>query len=223
MRSLAGLDETAKLRKSIGRGNFMTVATQKRMSLEAYLIYDDGTDTRYELVDGVLVEMGAESTLNNWIAGFLYSYFLQQMGIPFYRLGMKQKVQVGSRFASAREPDLIVHSPESAVAIAGLSEVYLKRQDDGVNPLLLVEVVSPGEEKSDNYKRDYEQKPAEYADRGVPELWLLDPDRAVVKVGILINGAYQFADFTGNSDIVSPTFPSLTLTAAQLLTAGRSI
>jgi hypothetical protein len=26
----------------------------KRMSLEEYLAYDDGTDTRYELVDGVL-------------------------------------------------------------------------------------------------------------------------------------------------------------------------
>jgi hypothetical protein len=30
----------------------MTVATQRRMSLEEYLNYDDGTDTRYELVDG---------------------------------------------------------------------------------------------------------------------------------------------------------------------------
>jgi Uma2 family endonuclease len=32
-------------------------ATAKRISLEEYLTYDDGTETRYELVDGVLVEM----------------------------------------------------------------------------------------------------------------------------------------------------------------------
>jgi Uma2 family endonuclease len=43
----------------------------KRMSLEEYLAYDDGTDTRYELVDGVLVEMGNESKLNVQIAMFL--------------------------------------------------------------------------------------------------------------------------------------------------------
>jgi Uma2 family endonuclease len=49
----------------------MAVATQRRMNLEEYLIYDDWTDARYELVDGVLVEMGAESTINTWIAMYL--------------------------------------------------------------------------------------------------------------------------------------------------------
>ncbi len=34
----------------------MTVA-QSRMSLQAYLTDDDGTQTRHELVDGVLIEM----------------------------------------------------------------------------------------------------------------------------------------------------------------------
>ena len=29
----------------------------KLLTLEEYLVYDDGTDTRYELVDGELVEM----------------------------------------------------------------------------------------------------------------------------------------------------------------------
>jgi Uma2 family endonuclease len=35
----------------------MTVATQRKMSLEEYLNYDDGTNIRYELVDEVLVKM----------------------------------------------------------------------------------------------------------------------------------------------------------------------
>jgi Uma2 family endonuclease len=41
-------------------------------------------------------------------------------------------------------------------------------------------------EATDNYKRDYEQKPSEYAERRIPEMWLIDPapDRAVVKVGV---------------------------------------
>jgi Uma2 family endonuclease len=35
----------------------MAIASQK-LTFEEYLAYDDGTDTRYELVDGNLVPMG---------------------------------------------------------------------------------------------------------------------------------------------------------------------
>jgi Uma2 family endonuclease len=34
----------------------MTLATPRRFTLEEYLDYDDGTDTHYKLVGGVLVE-----------------------------------------------------------------------------------------------------------------------------------------------------------------------
>ncbi len=34
------------------------------LTMEEYLVYDDGTDQRYELVDGELVEMPVESQLN---------------------------------------------------------------------------------------------------------------------------------------------------------------
>lgn len=39
----------------------MTIASQK-MTLEEYLNYDDGTDTRYELVNGELIAMGKKIT-----------------------------------------------------------------------------------------------------------------------------------------------------------------
>jgi Uma2 family endonuclease len=42
---------------SLGKGGPMTVATDRRMTLQEFLTYDDGTNTRYELADGVLVEM----------------------------------------------------------------------------------------------------------------------------------------------------------------------
>jgi Uma2 family endonuclease len=45
--------------------------TTQRLTFEEYLAYDDGTNTRYELVNGVLVAMGAESSLNLDIALFL--------------------------------------------------------------------------------------------------------------------------------------------------------
>ncbi len=197
----------------------MTIATDRRMNLTEFLTYDDGTEKRYELVDGVLVEMGAESTINNWIAGFLFGYFIQ-MGLLSYRIGFKQKIEVPSRYVTARDPDLIIHSEESATAIADRTEACLKQNEP--NPLLIIEIVSPGTESTDNYQRDYVQKPREYADRGILEFWRVDPDRTWVQVGILTAGAYQFETFKGQDTLVSPTFPRLNLTAAQVLAAGRS-
>jgi len=94
---------------------------------------------------------------------------------------------------------------------------------DMPTPALVVEVVSPGKPGSDNYDRDYVEKPKEYAARGIPEFWQVDPnpDRAVVIVLTLKNGAYQSREFRGSDRVVSPTFPDLKLTAEQILRAGR--
>ena len=195
----------------------MNLATRQRMTLEEYLDYDDRTDARYELVDGVLVEMGAESTLNTQIAVFLLLHFAG-LGVPTYCLANKHKIEVTSRQATAREPDLIVHSEESAAAIAGQSQALL--QVDMPAPVLVVEVVSPGEVGTDNYDRDYIEKRAEYATRSIPEYWIIDQSRAVMLVLTLSEQSYQEQKFTGGRQITSSAFPSLTLTAAQILTAG---
>jgi Uma2 family endonuclease len=203
---------------TIASGRSQTNATARRMGLEEYLTYDDGTDTRYELVDGVLVEMGAESTANTWIASFLIVMFAG-LGVPSYRLGSKQKIQVKSKYVSARDPDLIIHSEDSAIAIEGLSECCLKLHDP--SPMIAIEVVSPGTESTDNYQRDYVRKPSEYAAHGIPEMWQIDPERKWVKVGTLVDGSYEFVTFTGEDTIASPSFPSLKVTAIEVLKAGR--
>ena len=196
----------------------MTQATRPRLTIEEFLTYDDGTDTRYELVDGVLVEMGAESTINTLIAGFLFATFLQ-LGIPAYQIGFKQWIAVSDSTATARDPDLIVHSEASFAAIEGSSQAIVKAGMP--NPLLVVEVVSPGKPGEDNYERDYVEKPKEYATRGILEFWQIDPSRSVVAVLTLKDGAYQAREFRGDSRVVSPTFPDLQLTADQILRARR--
>ena len=196
----------------------MTQATRPRLTIEEFLTYDDGTDTRYELVDGVLVEMGAESTINTLIAGFLFATFLQ-LGIPAYQIGFKQWIAVSDSTATARDPDLIVHSEASFAAIEGSSQALVKAGMP--NPLLVVEVVSPGKPGEDNYDRDYVEKPKEYATRGIPEFWQIDPSRSVVAVLTLKDGNYWSREFRGDSRVVSPTFPDLQLTADQILRAGR--
>ena len=170
-----------------------------------------------DLVDGVLVEMGAESRGNVKISLFLIQIFLQSL--TYDQLGIKEKIEVRSSYVTARDPDLIVHSGDSAAAVEGRKEACLFLNEP--NPRLVIEVVSPGTESTDNYKRDYVQKSSEYADRGIPEMWLIDSSRAWIKVGTLTDGAYQFVTFMGDDPIVSPTFPELKLTVEQVLRAGR--
>ncbi len=53
----------------------MAADTQTRISFEDYLTYDDGTDNRYEWIDGVLVAMATESEFNEWLSAALQLYF----------------------------------------------------------------------------------------------------------------------------------------------------
>ncbi|MCX5963490.1 MAG: Uma2 family endonuclease [Cyanobacteria bacterium] len=202
---------------TVATDEFRSVKDQRRMTLKEYLDYDDGTDTRYELVDGVLVEMGAESPLNPAIAMFLVFAFAR-LGVPEENLIIGHQVGVSSSRATARQPDLIVHSDESRAAI--FDDGKLLRTGLSA-PLLVVEVASNSISDKISRERDYDDKPVEYAARLIPEYWLIDPDRAWVMVGTLVSGTYQFVTFQGNDAIVSSTFPDLTLTAAQILKARR--
>jgi len=82
-----------------------------------------------------------------------------------------------------------------------------------------------------NYDRDYVDKPREYADRRIPEFWLVDPSRNWVKVLRLEGESYQVKQYMGtdaltsgrSETIVSPTFPDLKLTAAQVLVGKRVV
>jgi len=203
----------------------MTVATdgrlptvQQRMTLAEYLDYDNGTDTWYELEDGILVDMSGENPLNPRIAIFVLGYLLQQMNVPLRLLVIGHQIEVRSSYATCRQPDLMVHTVESDVALVGDEKaLYL----DSPSPLLVIEVASSSLTDSKSRKRDYEHKPREYADRGIPEMWIVDPDRLWVQVGTLTDGVYKFETFMGGDAIVSSTFPALNLTAAIVLSAGR--
>jgi Uma2 family endonuclease len=202
---------------TITYGRPETNATSRRMTLDEYLTYDDGTDARYELADGVLVTMGAENPLNPAIAVFLLITFFQ-MGVPYAQLAIGHQLGVKSSKATARQPDLIVHSAASQAAI--FHDGRLLQADDPA-PLLVVEVASSTNTDKQSRDRDYKEKRSEYAARSIPEYWIIDPDRAIVLVLTLAGKQYQEVSFTRNQAIVSPTFPHLNLTAEQILTAGQ--
>ena len=189
------------------------IAVQQRMSLAEYLEYDDGTDRWYELEDGFLVDMSGENPLNPCIAMMLVFLF-HNLGITQTLLAIGHQIEVKSSYVTCRQPDLIVHTIESRTAILSGDKVLRLGSPP---PLLVVEVASSTLTNSTSRKRDYEHKPREYAERGIPEMWIVDPDRDWIMVGTLIDGAYQFQTFKDDMAIVSPTFPELILTAAIVL------
>jgi Uma2 family endonuclease len=193
----------------------MTVAA-KKMTFEEFLNYEDGTDTLYELENGKLISIPSESDINQRIAIFLLIYF-SQLGIPSSQLRMKAEVAVNSRRVGVRVPDLVVFSEELAIAkrSVGIAMVGATRSlvyMDMPPPLLVVEVVSPNQAS-----RDYRYKRSEYAARGIAEYWIVDPIDQKVTVLEWVEGFYEQQVYENDSLIVSPLFPDLKLTAAQVL------
>jgi Uma2 family endonuclease len=81
-------------------------------------------------------------------------------------------------------------------------------------PLLVIEVVSPGELQRD---RDYIAKRLQYQDCGISEYWIVDPDTQTVLVLELRGKTYtEVGSFSGKERILSPQFRELKLTAAQV-------
>ena len=186
----------------------MTVA-QQRLTLADYLNYEAPTEKRYELVNGELIEMPAESDINQRIAMFLLAYFLRQ-GIPHYCLRIGLEIAVSGTFATVRLPDLAILSEEAALALEGASRSIITY--DMPPPQLVVEVVSPGQAN-----RDYRHKRSEYAARGIEEYWIVDPSNNKVTVLVWADGLYEETAFQGDQLLQSSLFPELDLTATQVL------
>lgn len=192
-----------------------TPVSSKLLTMEEYLAYDDGTDTRYELVDGELVEMPPETQGNLDIAKHLLFELAKHLPIALIALGTE--IEVTGRRARCRVPDLLVHTEESRAALLQENRATLTR--DMPPPALVVEVVSPGQENRD---RDYRYKRTEYAARGIIEYWIIDPEMQQVTLCLWVNGQYEDTVYRGETPIASTVIPDLNLPAAQILAFGQN-
>ncbi|MBW4461630.1 MAG: Uma2 family endonuclease [Nodosilinea sp. WJT8-NPBG4] len=180
------------------------------LSFEDYVAYDDGTENRYELVDGGLVEMSPPIMEHFLIAKFLEQALdieikrLQRPWLCFRESG----VRTGLR--KSRITDVSVVTLDQAQELKGRSVVF------ATSPLLAVEVVSP-----DSITRDYRYKRTEYAALEIPEYWIVDPLESKVTVLTFNEGLYDETVFLGDQPLVSLTFPELSLTVEQILAAGN--
>ena len=190
----------------------VTTDKEKLITFEEYLKYDDGTNSRYELVDGELILMPPASFLHSDIIDFIADLF---KAIAFeHKLDVKVKtgdVGVRTGINSSRIPDISV--------IDGIVWRSMPRDASAVIevPLLLaVEVVSPGTEQ---IERDYIDKVTEYQNSGIAEYWIVDPMEQKITILVLEKDGYNKTVFTGDDGIASITFPQLKVAPVNILSA----
>ena len=193
----------------------MSITTQK-LSFEEYLTYNDGTDTRYELVDGELIPMSLGTGKHGAIIRYLLLQFesiLSTAEQPWITLPGLVGIRSprGRRWDTSRIPDLTILSQEQWEAMADREAIIDFNEPP---PFLVVEVVSPST-KAD----DYRSKRSEYGLLEIPEYWIVDPIEEKITICLLEHQFYDLIEFQGDHQIKSPTFPTFNLTAAQILAA----
>ena len=196
------------------------IQAKQKMTLKEFLAYDDGTNTRYELVGGVLVEMSLGTGKHSDIIRRLAKRFeeqAEQQGTDWIAIQglVGIETDVPGQNDHVRIPDVTVMSEAQWNGIEDRPGSATIFQHEPA-PIVVVEVLSPSTQST-----DLTDKRTEYATRQIFEYWIVQPKTGDIKVLQLENGVYiEVGVFQGDEPIVSPTFPKLTLTAGQVLTAG---
>ena len=200
-------------------------ATGQILNFEQYRIYEDGTDTRYELERGELIPMGQARGQHAEIMRFLEQKIdseLDKLGLDWVvrqaAIGVRIP-QVGKRDTS-RCPDICVIPKEQWRGLLNREAII---ELDEPAPLLVIEVVSTGTEI-----RDHRTKRTEYGMIGIRCYVLVDwtdfdqnkkPIDKRVTVLSLVDGFYDEAVYRGSEVVEIPTLKSLKLTASQIINA----
>jgi Uma2 family endonuclease len=199
----------------------MTQALPKLITFEEFIRCYPDTGKRYELYDGVIIEMVPPVGDHESVVAFLVEEIVTQyrlMGLPY---GIPKTAFVRPPNAdSAYSPDILLLNRNNLK-----NESLWKKQStlmEAASIPLVVEVVST------NWRDDYYDKLADYEEMGIAEYWIVDyaalggrkfignPKQPTITIYQLSDGEYQISQFKGNDRIVSPTFPLLNLTAQQI-------
>ncbi|MEK0084520.1 Uma2 family endonuclease [Benzoatithermus flavus] len=141
----------------------MTGPAEKRMTVDEFLRWDDGTDTRYELVDGVIRAMappgGAHGTVAANATALIHAALRS-------RRPCRPQAEAGVRINDQTwwQADIAVTCKPPAPEI--------------VEPLLVIEVLSPHTRAHDLGRKldDYKTLPS------VQEIWMIDSEKRWAQV-----------------------------------------
>jgi Uma2 family endonuclease len=187
--------------------------------------YPENSVHKYELHNGVIVEMPKGTGDHSDVTGFISL----KLGVEIDRRELPYSIPGDCllkpvRDESGYEPDVIVLD-RTALA----NEPRYKKESVitmGSSVRLAVEVVST------NWRDDYFFKAFDYEEMGIPEYWIVDylglggrkfignPKQPTLSVYQLVDGEYQVKQFRGSERVESLTFPELKLTAEQIFRAG---
>ena len=133
-----------------------------------YLALD--TNRLVELVDGNLKVLPMPTIPHQFIVTFLFEILKKFVGER--RLGsvLVAPLPMRIRGKTYREPDVVFFSKDQVIPPDGK---YL----NGAN--LVIEVVSADDE---SHNRDYQEKRVDYAELGIPEYWIVDPQTERITV-----------------------------------------
>ncbi|MBN3898497.1 MAG: Uma2 family endonuclease [Nostoc sp. NOS(2021)] len=210
----------------------MIQALRKLVTFDEFVArYPDNTGKRYELHDGVIVEMSQPTGDYEEVVGFFAFEITREcirLNLPYFI--PKTALVKPPENESAYSPDVLILNRPSLV-----TEPLWKKESTislAESIPLVVEVVSS------NWRDDYLKKAADYEAVGIPEYWIVDyaalggrrfignPKQPTVSLYTLIEGEYQVSQFQGSDAcggkqrIISPTFPELNLTVEQIFQAG---
>ncbi len=186
-----------------------------------YLEADLDADGRFRLLSsGEVVELPPEDESNTFIADEL-AYALKQV-VTNRRLVKTYSTEIqvhpiGDRRVS-RAPDVMVLQPSALELMAELKKGAILFGMPA--PVFVAEVVSPGGERSDNYRRDYEWKRQQYEWWQIPEYWIINRHQRNITVLVLSDGIYRESVYQESAVISSLSFPSLRVSLRQLLAGG---
>ncbi|MBE9004780.1 Uma2 family endonuclease [Fortiea sp. LEGE XX443] len=203
----------------------MTQSLRKLITFDEFVAkYPDQTGKRYELHDGVVVEMPQPTGDHEEVIGFLAFEITREcirLNLPYFI--PKTALVKTPENESAYSPDVLLLNRPNLV-----NEPLWKKEStviQGLSIPLVIEVVST------NWRDDYLKKYADYEQMEIPEYWIVDyaglggrefignPKQPTILVCCLEDGEYRVSKFRGDNRIQSATFPDLNLTAQQIFNA----
>ena len=202
----------------------MVAIAQKTLSFEEFLNWDDDSGRSFELVNGVAMPLSEPTAKHEDVVDGLCRLLVdhcQSLNLPYIPRQSKQVRlnAIPGESESSRKADIVVFAKEEWVRMRQSSASAAAY----IPPPLAIEVVST------NWRDDYRIKLNEYETLGILEYWIVDyaglggvqyigsPKQSTVTVNRLIDGEYQAQRYQGEATIVSPTFPQLVLTIAQIV------
>lgn len=155
---------------------------QGHWSDEDYLWLTDHTNQLIEITDGYLEVLPVPTDEHQTLLLFLYGVILERLRSSGGKV-LVAPLRLKVRERKFREPDLLVLLDSRD---ARRSNRYWTGAD------LVVEILSP-----DKPSRDLVEKRSDYAEAGIPEYWIVDPERETILLLGLKDGQYQDVALVG--------------------------